>query len=177
MTEAKNAEAERSAMTPLEQAETMTETKEAWKSDADIQTENPVLGPEYYRAREIAERVLAHVEAEHMDALRGVAKKLTDEIQDKIWTSIVDHLLSDTQYNLQGEIQRRIENAVSALLSGEKWALHRYVLDGRYTGSVSAEKLRQTVASYIPEELQSKRVLELEAEVKRLKESLEWARR
>ena len=156
----------------------MAETDEdAFKTDAELQAENPVLGPDYFRARALAEGVLAHIEVEHMSALRGVAAKLADEIQDKIWSSMVDYLLVDTESNLQGEIQRRIENAVSALLSGEQWALHRYVLDGRYTGSVSAEKLRRAVAMYIPEELQSARVAELEKQVASLQQSLEWARR
>ena len=150
--------------------------EEDFMTDAELQEKHPVLGPDYFRARALAEGVVARIEVEHMEALRKIAKELTDEIQDRIWSSVVGHLLSDTEYNLQGEIRRRIENAVSALLSGEKWALNRYVLDGRYTGSISAEKLRETVAKHIPEELQSTRIAELEKEVQRLRTDLEWYR-
>lgn len=145
-------------------------------TDAELQESQPVLGPDYFRARKIAQGVLADIDAEGMQDLRSIAKKLSDEIESKIWNSIVNYLLSDAEYNLQQEIQRRIENAVSALLSGEQWALNRYVLDGRYTGSVNAEELRRKIASYIPEELQSTRVAELEQEVKRLRTDLEWYR-
>lgn len=151
-------------------------SEEDLMTDAELQEQNPVLGPDYFRARTAANRVVSEFEAEHFGEMKNLAHKLCDEFQDKLWSSITEYLLSDTEYNLQGEIQRRIENAVSALLSGEQWALNRYVLDGRYTGSVSAEKLRATVASHIPEELQSTRIAELEKEVQRLRSDLEWYR-
>ena len=128
---------------------------------------NDVLGPAYFKAREMAERFMKPFEDEHFKPL---IDKFADEFRDKLWASVQDHLLGDTESNLQNEMWRTIDGTVFALLSGDKWALKRYCLGARY----EQEKVREAIAKHIPQELQDKRVAELEARVAELEGSLTY---
>ena len=132
--------------------------------------EHPVLGPNYFAARDSAEQFMSQFEANHF---RPLIDKFADDFRDKMWADVESWLLSDTESNLQSTMWRQIDGSVKALLSGEEWALNKYALHGRY----DCEKIRAAVARHIPKELQDARVSYLEEEVKQLKESLRFARR
>lgn len=131
---------------------------------------HPVLGPHYFAARAAAEEFMAKFEPEHFKPL---IKKAADEFYSQMQESLEASLLSDVESNIQGTIWRQIDDSVRALMGGERWALERYALGTRY----DCDKIREAVAKHIPAELQDKRVADLEAEVKRLSEQLEWHRR
>lgn len=124
------------------------------------------LGPAYFEARAIVERHMEKFEPEHFQPLIDT---FTTQFRDALWDSVRDHLLSDTELNLQGSLYRMVDDCVAALLSGEEWALKRYAL-GRYR----QEEIRKAIAKHIPTELQDARMADLEAEVKRLKENLRF---
>ena len=132
--------------------------------------QHPALGPEYEGARNAAEAFMAKFEAEHFKPL---VDQFADAFRDKLWSDLSDWLIGDTESNLQSEMRRMIEGTVNALLSGEQWALNRYVMSGYHDG----EKIRKAVALHIEEEVAKARITDLEKEVTRLREQLEWARR
>lgn len=124
-----------------------------------------VLGPNYFAAREVAEAFMAKFEVDHFKPL---LKKAADELYSQMQESLESYLLGDVESNIQGTIWRQIDDSVKAILSGEKWAVSKYMLGERY----DCDKVREAVAKVIPKELQDARVKDLEAEVERLKESL-----
>jgi hypothetical protein len=125
-----------------------------------------VLGPNYFAAREVAEKFMEKFEADHF---KPVIKKIADELYSQMQDSLESYLLGDVESNIQGTIWRQIDDSVKAILSGEKWALNKYMLGERY----DCDKVREAVAKVIPKELQDARVKDLEAEVQRLKDSLQ----
>lgn len=127
----------------------------------------PNLGPTYFAARAISERFMKHFEAEHFEPL---IKHFADKLRDKVWEDFSSWLLSDTESNLQCEIRYRVDRSVEALLEGKPSYIKQYVM-GQY-GDV---EIREAVARHISEELQDQRVLDLEEQVKQLKESLKFA--
>ena len=131
--------------------------------------EHEVLGPAYFCSREVVERAMAGVQSSQFKPLLD---RLTKEINDTIWSGIQDHLLSDTEMNLQGAMYGQVDDCVKALLSGEEWALQRYALGSRY----DHEKIRAAVARHIPTELQDARVADLEAKVEQLQKDLKFYR-
>lgn len=141
-------------------------------TDDDLQqgTETLVLGPAYFASRRIAERFMAAFEAEHFKTL---IDKFTKDFSNELWAGVADHMLSDTESNLSGEMWRMVDRCVAGILSGEKWVLDKYALCDR----VDCEKVRAAVAAHIPRELQDKRILDLEAEVEALKKSLRFYQR
>lgn len=130
---------------------------------------SPALGPAYFDARRVAERFMAQFEAEQFKPL---IDKFTKEFADEMWKSVSDWLLSDTESNLQSELWRIADNCVKAILGGERWALEKYALGERY----DCDKVRETVARHIPQELQDKRVADLEEQVKKLQADLAFWR-
>jgi hypothetical protein len=136
----------------------------------DKAAEHPTLGPHYFAARDAAEKFMADFEAENFSPL---LKKAAETFMETMQESLENWLLSNVESNLQGTIWRQIDESVKALLSGERWALERYALGERY----DCEKIRVAVAKHIPSELQDKRIADLEAENKRLREDLAWHRR
>ena len=138
-------------------------------TDDDIRqgAEYPPLGPAYFASRRIAERFMEAFQAEHFKSLVG---KFEKEFSDRLWTSMSDHLMSDTESNLQGEMWRQVDTIVSGLLSGERWVMDRYVLGKRH----DCEKVRTAVATHIPREVMDGRLLDLEEEVRGLRESLRF---
>jgi hypothetical protein len=122
-----------------------------------------VLGPEYFRARNIAETVMKKFKNEHF---KPIIDDFTKEFTDKLWTSVQDSLVSDTEMNIQNEIWRTVEAIVRAILGGNQYILQKYVLGSKY----NCGKIRETIAKLTPEELQSKRITELEEELLELKQ-------
>ena len=128
----------------------------------------PTLGPAYFEARAIVEKQMAKFEPEHFKTL---IESFAKQFAEKLWDDVRNHLLSDTELNLQGEMYRMVDNCIEALLTGERWAIERYALR-----DYGQEKVRAAVAKHIPEELQDRRIADLEAEVERLKKDLQFYR-
>ena len=135
------------------------------QSDIDEAGKYSVLGPQYFAARRIAERFMEKFEVEHFKPL---IEKAVSEFHDKLWEGVVDSFLYDTEGGLQSRMWEQIDASVEALLSGEPWALQRYCLGNRY----DQEKVRAAVAKHIPQELQDKRIADLEAQLARANETI-----
>lgn len=136
----------------------------------DKAAEHPTLGPHYFVARDVAEKFMAGFEPEHFEP---VIKKAADDLYGALHERLESWLMSDVENNLQGTIWRQIDESVKALLSGQRWALERYLLGPKY----EHDKIREAVAKVIPEELQNARIKDLEEEVEQLRKDLEWMRR
>lgn len=122
----------------------------------------------------MVQRYVEHFKAEQFQPLiDDITKTATDKIRETIWDDVQTFLLSDVESNLQGAMWRQIDDSVEALLGGKEWALNRYALRDRYDSGA----IREAVAKHIPLELQEKRVADLEAENKRLRDDLEFYRR
>ena len=130
---------------------------------------HPTLGPAYFEARAIVEKQMAKFEAEQFEPL---VEKFTNAFREKLWDDVKDYLLGDTEMNLQSHIYHMVDSCVHAIMGGERWAIERYALQ-----KYDAQKAREAIAKLIPAELQDARIADLEAEVKRLRESLEMYRR
>lgn len=137
------------------------------KSLQDAEKYN-TLGPAYFEARPIIERLMTNFEAEHFKPIVDACVK---EFQCRMWDSVRDHLLSDTEMNIHGHVYRMVDDCVAAILSGESWAIQRYAL-----GSYNQEKARAAIAKHIPQELQDARIADLEKEVERLRSDLQFYR-
>ena len=136
--------------------------------------QHPTLGAEYFAARESVERYVAKFQEQHAYQLaEAIMKPVLDAVHEKVWGSFRDHLLSDTEDNLQTEMRRMVENSVRALLGGEKWASLKYI---EYPYS-EGQKVRETLAKLHSDPIKDGRIADLEAEVKRLTEQLEYSRR
>lgn len=127
------------------------------------------LGPNYFAGQAIAEKFMAQFKTEHFTPLIETAR---DEFYSKLLESLEYYLLSNAESNIQGEIWRRIDRSVLALMSGEAWAIERYAMQ-KYDG----EAVRAAVAKHVPKEIQDARIADLEKEVERLKTDLKYARR
>lgn len=132
-------------------------------------TEHLTLGPNYFRSRDVVEKFMAGMDA---DQFAPILKKAADDLYAQLLDSTQSYLLSNAEDNLQGELWRGADNIVQALLSGEKWAVDKYLLGERY----NCEKVRDTVAKHVPKELQDARIADLEAEVERLRKDNAWLR-
>lgn len=128
------------------------------------------LGPGYFAARRVADRMLAGFES---DPFRKVIDGLTKKLADEVWQSIDYTLSSDMESSVQNQIWHTVDQIVRAILTGERWAVEKYALAERY----DCEKVRETLARHVPVELQNKRIADLEARVAELDEQLRWARR
>lgn len=127
------------------------------------------LGPEYFAARRMARRFM---EAFGADNFKPLIDEFTKRFNDELWTGVVASLIDDTESNIQLETSRMVEGTVRAILSGERWALNRYVLASKYdSGSV-----REAVVKHIPKELQDARITDLEAEIAQLRSDLKYYR-
>lgn len=131
--------------------------------------DNPILGPSYFAARKTAERFMASFEAEHFKPL---IDEFTEKFRDELWSNISEWLLMDTESNLQGEMWTHVDNMVKHVLAGDEWAIKKFALGERY----DCERIRKTLASYIPKELQDARISDLESEVDRLTRDIKFLR-
>jgi hypothetical protein len=128
------------------------------------------LGPHYQPAQKFAEQLFSSSEGEDFrKVIDEAAKRFTDKVEE----SFFDWVISDAESNVQSHIWRTVDDMVKALLSGERWAMERYVLDGRY----DTARVREAVAAVCGDEVQKLRIQDLEAEVKKLKEDVQWLRR
>src|SRR5690606_35275413 len=90
--------------------------------------DHPLLGAEYFAARDAAERFLSHWHDEHVEHLaEEIMKPVLDVVKERVWDAFRDWLLIDTEYNIQGSMSRMVEISVKALIGGEKWANIKYI--------------------------------------------------
>jgi len=137
-------------------------------TDEDYQKADgmPELGPAYFAARRFVEKSM---QGSDVEPFKPLIDKIASDIRDKLWDDVHNFLMSDAECNVQGAIWRAVDDSVNALLSGQEWAIKRYVLTDRY----DAVKVREAVAKHITEELASARIQDLEKQVSDLKQSLE----
>ena len=138
-------------------------------TDEDIAI-GPVLGPEYRASQRFAEGVMADFQEEH---LQPIIKMVADQVQDKLWDVARDWLLQDTETNVQGAVRDMVNQTVDALLTGNEWAMQRYP----YADYSRGEEIRKAVAKHGGDELLMRRIADLEAEVAKQKETIDWLRR
>lgn len=135
--------------------------------------EHPRLGAEYFVAREVAERFLAHWHEEHAEQMaEAIIKPVMDAVTEKVWDAFRDFLLSDTEVNVQTEMRRMVEDSVRALIGGDQWANVKYISPEGYR----TEKVRETLAKLYSDEIKDGRIADLEKELERVKSDLEWFR-
>jgi len=135
--------------------------------------QHPVLGAEYFAAREAADRFMAHWKEEHAERFaEEIIKPVLDIATERVWDAFRDHLLTDTTSNIQNEMQRMVEQSVRALIGGEKWANVKYIEYPYREG----EKVRETLAKLHSDPIKDGRIADLEKQVADLKQRLEWAR-
>lgn len=127
-----------------------------------------VLGPAYFASRDIIDE---YMQTFNNESAGKLAKEFSDKVYEEVLQSFEDHLLADTSLNLHRHLYRMVDECVAALLSGEPWALQKYVL-----GKYNYEEIRAAVAKHIPQEVMEQRLLDLTKENEQLKESLKFAR-
>ncbi|WP_103730220.1 hypothetical protein [Novosphingobium sp. HII-3] len=128
------------------------------------------LGPEYFASNRLAEAMMAKFDAEH---LKPLVDKVADEFRDKLWSDVVDYLLADTEQNVAGAIRQMVEQTVQALLTGKEWAMNRYP----YADYSKGEEIRAAVAKHGGDTLLARRVADLEAELEKSRQTIEYLRR
>lgn len=138
-------------------------------TDEDIAI-GPVLGPEYRASQRFAEGVMKDFQDEHLQPLM---KTIADEVQDKLWDVARDWLLQDTETNVHGAVREMVNQTVDALLTGKEWAMQRYP----YADYTRGEEIRRAVAKHGADPLLMARIADLEAEIAKQKETIDWLRR
>lgn len=128
------------------------------------------LGPHYKLSRDFAEKIMS---GDHESGLAEIIEKAANDFHSKLNETVLWHVMSDVECNVQGEIWREVDYIVTAILGGEQWALQRHVLGDPH----DCQKVREAIARMIPVEMQDKRVADLEAELDRVNKELELARR
>ena len=127
----------------------------------------PTLGPAYFASRRMAEALMEGCEPAPFAA---VVKKCVDEIQTAVYQHAEDWMRSDMEDNLRLHMSQMVERTVTALLTGEEWAMRQYPLSQYHDG----EKIREAVAKHGGDALLMARIADLEKEVARLNETLKW---
>lgn len=138
-------------------------------TDDDISV-GPVLGPEYRASQRFVEGVMADFQEEHLEP---IIKSVVDQMQDKLWDSARDWLLQDTETNVAGAVRDMVEQTIVALLTGKEWAIARYP----YADYSKGEDIRKAVAKHGGDELLMRRIADLEAELVKKEETIQWMRR
>jgi hypothetical protein len=138
-------------------------------TDDDIAV-GPVLGPEYRASLRWSEAVTANLDP---DQIKPIITKAADDLIDAIWTATVDHLLADTEHNAAGAVRHMVEQTIEALLTGKEWAMKRYP----YADYSKGEDIRAAVAKHGGDELLMRRIADLEAELAKKEETIQWLRR
>lgn len=128
-----------------------------------------VLGPAYFAGRRIAEAATTHLTPE---ALRPIVKKAADDLYEQLLNAVEASIMFDTESNVQGSIRRMVDQTVQAILDGKAWALERYPFANDHDGKA----IREAIFAQCGDRLESARIADLEADVARLTQSLEWRR-
>ena len=123
------------------------------------------LGPAYYAARRAAEALMKNAEK---SPFQEVAKSAADEVRARVYDYVENHILSDLECNIQGHINRMVDDTIEALLTGQPWAMERYPHNAHRRG----EEIRAAIAKHGGEPLLMARIVDLEKEVERLNAAL-----
>ena len=126
------------------------------------------LGPAYYSARRMAEKIMAGAEPL---PFREVADECLKEIQGRVYDYVENYLIGDLEINIQGHVARMVDDTVQALLTGQQWAMDRYP----YHAYSRGEEVRAAVAKHGGERLLMARIADLEKRMEQLKQSLDWS--
>ena len=100
-----------------------------------------ILGPAYFAARRVMDKTMEG--AVHFD-WSPILKRARDDFYEKLLETVQDHLISDTESNVQGHIRQMVDETVRAILSGEEWALRAYPLSQYYDGAVLRRQILRT---------------------------------
>lgn len=138
-------------------------------TDDDIAI-GPVLGPEYRASQRFAEGVMKGFQEDHLEP---IIKMIADQVQDKLWDTARDWLLQDTETNVHGAVRYMVEQTIEALLTGKEWAMQRYP----YADYTKGEEIRKAVAKHGSDTLLMARIADLEAELAKAEETINWLRR
>ena len=138
-------------------------------TDDDIAV-GKVLGPEYRASQRFAEGIMKGFQEEHLEP---IVKMVTDQFTDKLWDVARDYLLADTETNVAGAVRNMVEQTIVALLTGKQWAMERYP----YADYTKGEEIRKAVAKHGGDELLMRRIADLEAEIAKKEETIQWLRR
>lgn len=146
-----------------------------YSAEVTAQAEShPILGAEYFEARNVAERFLAVWQEEHAEKLAAeIIKPLIETIQERVNDAFRDHLIGDAEQNMQGTMRSMVEATVRALIGGEKWANVKYI-ETKYR---DGQQVRKTLAKLYADPVKDGRIADLERQVAELTKSLECARR
>lgn len=142
------------------------------EGELDFGATHPVLGPAYEASSKIAEKFMAGFAEEQFEPL---IEKFAREFQDRLWDDLKTSLLSDVESNMQGDLWRMVDGTINALLSGEQWALNRYVMAQARYGD--AEKVRAAVAVHLADDLARLRIADLESQLADARDTIERMRR
>lgn len=137
-------------------------------TDDDIEI-GPVLGPEYRASNRLAEAMMAKFDVEH---LKPLVDKVADEFRDKLWSDVVDWLVSDTEHNVAGAVRYMVEQTVQALLTGKEWAMQRYP----YADYTKGEEIRKAVCQHGGDTLLERRIADLEKTLAERDRTIEFMR-
>lgn len=122
------------------------------------------LGPNYFAANDLCKKFFEEWEPEHLD---GIAKEVSKTVSDRLFDDLRDFIWEGSlEYSLQVEAYRMVDDTVKALLTGKEWAVKKYVLNDRYG---DGKLIRETLVKIIPEEIQNKRIADLEKELEEMK--------
>lgn len=127
------------------------------------------LGPAYFDARRVVEGIMSGFKPEDF---KPILDKITDQIANELWSKTETFLIADTESNIQGHIWRMVDNTVQALLTGEKWAMDRYVTRDNH----DCAAVRKAVMDQAGDEVKQGRIADLEKQVRNLEVHLENAR-
>jgi hypothetical protein len=150
-------------------SESVVQAADLTFTDDDIAI-GPVLGPEYRASLRWSEEITSKLDPEQ---IKPIIDKAADDLRDAIWTATCDHLLSDTEHNAAGAVRFMVEQTVQALLTGKEWAMQRYP----YADYAKGEEIRAAVAKHGSDELLMRRIADLEAELAKKEETIQWLRR
>ena len=118
-----------------------------------------ILGPAYFAARRASEALFAgRTETVSTDPYKAMVDKTTKHIQEALYDYAENYIMGDLENNIASRVQAMVDDTVTALLSGDEWAMKRYPL-GPYS---DGEKIRAAVAKHAGESLLTMRIAELE---------------
>jgi len=105
--------------------------------------------------------------------LASAVKDITDTITSQVHDYMANWLEGDLMSNFHGMVRERADRIIKGLLNGT----YDEATAKQWIGSFDFADYRKGVAEKYPELITNVLVAELMAENKRLRESLEWARR
>jgi hypothetical protein len=139
-------------------------------TEADVQEgRESTLGPAYFASRRVVEAALADLPD---NVFEPIVKMFVDAAYERLQEAVEKSIWFDAEMNLQAKLYGGIDEVIASIIAGKDWAITRYGIDEARYGKGPA--MREAIAKHLPQEMLDGRIADLEAEVKRLKEQLEW---